>query len=105
MTSVTEAKLCREAEICYSTMNLVTDYDVWHETEEMVSIEMILENLRQNIENAKNIIKKAILSLPEERGAKCECGRALANCIVTHPDRIPPDTKEKLSLVIRKYIP
>jgi len=105
MTSVTEAKLCREAEICYATMNLVTDYDVWHETEETVSIEMILENLRKNIQNAKDIIKKAIISLPEERGAKCECAKALANCIVTHPDRMSPEIKEKLSLIIRKYIP
>jgi 5'-methylthioadenosine phosphorylase len=105
MTSVTEAKLCREAEICYSTMNLVTDYDVWHETEETVSIEMILENLRKNIQNAKNIIKKAITALPEGRGTKCECGKALANCIVTHPDRIAPEAKERVSLIIRKYIP
>lgn len=105
MTSVTEAKLCREAEICYSTMNLVTDYDVWHEDEETVSIEMILENLRKNIQNAKNIIKKAIAVLPEERGTKCECGQALANCIVTHPDRMAPEVKEKMSLIIGKYVP
>ena len=104
MTSVTEAKLCREAEICYSTMNLVTDYDVWHETEETVSIEMILENLRKNIQNAKNIIKNAITSLPEDRGTECECGKALENCIVTHPDRISQEVKERLSLFIRKYI-
>jgi 5'-methylthioadenosine phosphorylase len=105
MTSVTEAKLCREAEICYSTMNLVTDYDVWHETEETVSIEMILENLRRNIQNAKNIIKKAIKTLPEDRGANCECARALENCIVTHPDHITPELKEKLFPIISKYIP
>ncbi|MGB3863774.1 MAG: S-methyl-5'-thioadenosine phosphorylase, partial [Candidatus Aminicenantaceae bacterium] len=104
MTSVTEAKLCREAEICYSTMNLVTDYDVWHETEETVSIEMILENLRKNIQNAKNIIKKAIASLPKDRGTKCECANALANCIVTHPDDISPEVKERLSHLIRKYV-
>jgi 5'-methylthioadenosine phosphorylase len=104
MTSVTEAKLCREAEICYSTMNLVTDYDVWHETEEAVSIEMILENLTRNIQNAKNIIKKAITKLPEDRGTKCECAQALKNCIVTHPDRISPELKEKLFYIIGKYI-
>lgn len=105
MTSVTEAKLCREAEICYSTMNLVTDYDVWHETEETVSIEMILENLKRNVQNAKNIIKKAVIALPEGRGTRCECAQALANCIVTHADRIAPEVKEKMSLIIRKYIP
>jgi 5'-methylthioadenosine phosphorylase len=104
MTSVTEAKLCREAEICYSTMNLVTDYDVWHETEETVSIEMILENLRKDIQNAKNIIKKAITTLPEDRGTKCECAQALKNCIVTRPDHISPELKEKLFYIIQKYI-
>ncbi len=104
MTSVTEAKLCREAEICYSTMNLVTDYDVWHETEEAVSIEMILENLRKNIQNAKNIIKKAIISLPVDRGSRCDCAKALENCIVTHPDNISPELKEKLAPIIGKYI-
>ncbi len=104
MTSVTEAKLCREAEICYSTMNLVTDYDVWHETEETVSIEMILENLRLNIQNAKNIIQKTISLLPEDRGTKCECAQALANCIVTHPDRISPEVRERLYQIIQKYI-
>ncbi len=105
MTSVTEAKLCREAEICYSTMNLVTDYDVWHETEETVSVEMILENLQKNIQNAKDIIKRSIASLPEDRGAHCECGQALANTIVTHPDLISPEAKERLRPIIQKYIP
>jgi 5'-methylthioadenosine phosphorylase len=105
MTSVTEAKLCREAEICYSTMNLVTDYDVWHETEESVSVEMILENLQKNIQNAKNIIKRSIALLPEGRGAHCECGQALANTIVTHPDLILPEVKERLRPIIQKYIP
>jgi 5'-methylthioadenosine phosphorylase len=104
MTSMTEAKLCREAEICYSTMNLVTDYDVWHETEEAVSVEMILDNLRKNIQNAKNIIKKAITKLPEDRGTKCECAKALENCIVTRPDQISPELKEKLFYIIKKYI-
>jgi 5'-methylthioadenosine phosphorylase len=104
MTSVTEAKLCREAEICYSTMNLVTDYDVWHETEETVSIEMILENLRKNIQNAKKIIKRTIASLPQDRGTKCECAQALANCVVTHPDRISPEVKKRLRYIIHKYI-
>ena len=104
MTSVTEAKLCREAEICYSTMNLVTDYDVWHETEEAVSVEMILENLRKNIQNAKNIIKKAIVALPEDRRTKCDCSKALENCIVTHPEIISPEVRERLHFIIRKYI-
>lgn len=104
MTSVTEAKLCREAEICYATMNLVTDYDVWHAEEESVSVELILENLRLNIENAKAIIKKTVASLPLQRGEGCECSRAIENCIVTQASLIPPEVKERLFFIISKYI-
>ncbi|MGQ9674035.1 MAG: S-methyl-5'-thioadenosine phosphorylase [Candidatus Aminicenantales bacterium] len=104
MTSATEAKLCREAEICYATMNLVTDYDVWHEQEESVSVELILENLRLNIEHAKAIIKKTVADLPPSRGEGCSCGRALENCIVTQAALIPSEIKEKLSFLIARYI-
>ncbi|MBS3818399.1 S-methyl-5'-thioadenosine phosphorylase [bacterium] len=104
MTSVSEAKLCREAEICYATMNLVTDYDVWHEKEESVSVEMIIENLRQNIHNAKAVIKKAVVSLSDERSGKCECVEALKNCIVTQPDHISSDAKKRLRFIIQKYV-
>lgn len=104
MTAATEAKLCREAEICYATMNLVTDYDVWHADEETVSVELILENLRLNIDHAKAIIKKAVSALPGKRGEKCSCGEALANCIVTRASLIPKETKEKLRFIIQKYV-
>ncbi len=104
MTSATEAKLCREAEICYATMNLVTDYDVWHEEEESVSVELILENLRLNIEHAKAIIKKTIASLPTSRSDECGCGRALENTIVTREALIPPELKQKLRPIIAKYL-
>jgi 5'-methylthioadenosine phosphorylase len=104
MTSVTEARLCREAEICYATMNMVTDYDVWHEDEESVSIELILENLRQNIHNAKEVIKKALLKIPPQRGRACECGEALENCIVTSPELMPEEAKERLKHIIGKYV-
>lgn len=104
MTSVTEAKLCREAEICYATMNLVSDYDSWHEEEEPVSIEMILESVRRNIHNAKAIIKKAVSSLSVERRAQCACGVAMENIIVTNLELIPVETKEKLGLIIDKYL-
>jgi 5'-methylthioadenosine phosphorylase len=105
MTSVTEAKLCREAEICYATMNLVTDYDVWHEEEETVSVELILENLRRNVHNAKDIIKGALKKISEERIENCSCQRALANCIVTSPELIPDRTKERLRHIIGEYLP
>jgi 5'-methylthioadenosine phosphorylase len=104
MTSATEAKLCREAEICYATMNLVTDYDVWHAEEESVSVELILENLFLNVENAKAIIKKTVAALPPQRGERCSCRRALENCIVTQAALIPPGIKDQLRLIISKYI-
>ncbi len=104
MTSATEAKLCREAEICYTTMNLVCDYDAWHEVEEPVSIEMVLENMNRNIHNAKAIIKKVVASFPPQGGSRCECAQALRNCIVTQSDSISEETKEKLRYIIEKYI-
>jgi len=104
MTSATEAKLCREAELCYSTMNLICDYDAWHEVEEPVTIEMILESMDQNIHNAKAIIKKAVASLPSQRESRCDCGQALKNCIVTQPDSISEESKKKLRYIIEKYI-
>jgi 5'-methylthioadenosine phosphorylase len=104
MTSATEAKLCREAELCYSTLNLVTDYDAWHEVKEPVTIEMILESMNKNIHNAKAIIKKALPSLLPQSESRCDCGQALKNCIVTQADSIPEKSKEKLRYIIEKYI-
>ena len=104
MTGATEAKLCREAEICYSTLNLATDYDVWHAEEESVSVELILENLRLNIGNAKAIIKSPWRALPPAGSETCGCGEALRNAIVTDPALIPAGDQEKLRLIIGKYI-
>jgi len=104
MTAATEAKLAREAEICYATMNLVTDYDVWHAEEAPVTVEMILENLRLNIEAAKAVIKKAVAAFPAVRGLKCACGSALAGTIVTREDLIPAEVKDRLRPIIGKYL-
>lgn len=104
MTAATEAKLCREAEICYSTMNLATDYDVWHAEEKSVSVELILENLRLNIHNAKAIIKRAVANLAPHVEGLCDCRQALKNCIVTTPKLISPATKRKLHYIIKKYL-
>ncbi len=104
MTAVTEARLCREAEMCYATMNLVTDYDVWHASEEQVSVELILENLRLNIDNAKTIIKKALARFSLQKERRCDCRDALRNTIVTNLEFIPEETKERLSYLIGKYI-
>jgi 5'-methylthioadenosine phosphorylase len=85
-------------------MNLVCDYDAWHEVEKAVTVEMVLESMNQNIHSAKAIIKKAVASLSPQRESRCECDRALKNCIVTQPDSIPEESKEKLRYIIEKYI-
>jgi 5'-methylthioadenosine phosphorylase len=104
MTAATEAKLFREAEICYATMNLATDYDVWHAEEETVSVELILENLRLNVHNAQAIIKKAVATLPPHAEGACDCHAALKNTIVTNPKLIPSPLKRKLKLIIGTYV-
>jgi 5'-methylthioadenosine phosphorylase len=104
MTGATEAKLCREAEICYATLSLVTDYDVWHESEEPVTAELIFENLGQNIKNAKNILKQAVRTLADHPLKECGCFRSLENCIVTPAALIPAEIKNNLKYIIGKYL-
>ncbi len=104
MTAATEAKLSREAEICYATMNVVTDYDVWRSEKETVSVELILENLRQNVDNAKAVIKRSLAGLGRETGEGCDCRRALAKTLVTRPDLIPAETRKRLDLLVGKYL-
>jgi 5'-methylthioadenosine phosphorylase len=101
MTNLPEAKLAREAEICYATIGLVTDYDVWKEGEE-VSVERVVGNLLANIENVKKLIKAAIPRL--ERARKCECASALAYAIQTRKWAINKRTAKKLDLLIGKYL-
>jgi 5'-methylthioadenosine phosphorylase len=103
MTNLQEAKLAREAEICYATMALVTDYDCWHPEHESVTIEMVLGYLTRNIENAQKVIAGAVARLGEaERG--CKCSRALGHAIITAPEQIPADAKERLKAIIGKYV-
>jgi len=102
MTNLTEAKLAREAEICYSTVALVTDYDVWHEVEEDVSADAVMEIIAKNVEAAKGIIKGVISKIPLER--KCVCATSLKNVIVTDPSIIPEDVKENLKPLLGKYL-
>ncbi len=101
MTNLPEAKLAREAEICYSTVALVTDYDVWHIAED-VSIDMVLENLSKNVENVKKVLKTVISKIPESRD--CECATALSNAVITAPNLISKEKKKDLDLIIGKYI-
>jgi 5'-methylthioadenosine phosphorylase len=102
MTNLQEAKLAREAEICYVTIALVTDYDCWHASEEEVSVEMIIANLTRNNENAQKILKETLKILPEERA--CACQQALQNALITQPDIIPPETREKLALLVGRCL-
>lgn len=102
MTNMAEARLAREAEICYVALAAVTDYDCWHESEETVTVDMILDNLKKNVENAKKILKEAILSIPEKN--LCSCNEALKYAIVTNSKNIPQHIKEKLGVIIGKYI-
>ncbi len=103
MTNLQEAKLCREAEICYATLALVTDYDVWHETEQDVSVEAVVAILKQNAETAKAIIKATVASFPAGREG-CSCGNAMHDAIITARDIITADIPELLRPIIGKYV-
>jgi len=102
MTALPEAKLAREAEICYASLSCVTDYDCWHETEESVTIEMVLNNLKHNVETAKRIIGLVTERIPYNRD--CPCAETLKNAIITSPEKIPAKMKRDLALLIGKYI-
>ncbi len=102
MTALPEAKLAREAEICYATLAFVTDYDCWHPGYESVTTEMILTNLRKGADTAKRIIKLTLPSLPQVRS--CACASALKDAIVTSPKHIPEKVKKDLALLIGKYL-
>ena len=102
MTNLQEAKLAREAEICYATLALVTDYDCWHEAHDAVSVETVVEYLNKNVRNAQIIIREAVRQLNEKpRG--CQCGSALKNAIFTAPNLWPEATTKKLEAIIGKY--
>jgi 5'-methylthioadenosine phosphorylase len=102
MTNLQEAKLAREAEICYATMALVTDYDVWHDTEEDVNVESVIKILQQNVKTAKAIIRAAVAEIPEAR--KCFCAHALRDAIITARDAIPAAVKRDLAPIVGKYV-
>ena len=102
MTNLQEAKLAREAEICYSTIALVTDYDCWHQDHDSVSVEMIIGNLTKNAAMAQTIIAETVGHMPAERA--CACGRALATAIITRPEHIPAHIKQELAPIIGRYI-
>jgi 5'-methylthioadenosine phosphorylase len=102
MTNLQEAKLAREAEICYSTVALVTDYDCWHPAHDAVTVTDVIENLKKNTDNAQRIIRAAVKRLPIDR--TCKCGRALKHAIMTDLKKAPAATLQKLDLLLKKYV-
>jgi 5'-methylthioadenosine phosphorylase len=102
MTAAPEAFLAREAEMCYAVMAHVTDYDVWHVSGELVTVEMVLKTLHKNTEAAQAAIQSLVTSLPEE--LSCTCNSALKSAIITRPSAIPPATHQKLDLLVKKYL-
>jgi 5'-methylthioadenosine phosphorylase len=102
MTAVPEAQLAREAEICYATMAHVTDYDVWHEEEEAVNVEMLIANLMANAALSKRTIAELVPLLPDER--TCDCGSTLSTAFITQRDLIPRTKIEQLGPIVTDYL-
>ncbi|HWB86263.1 MAG TPA: S-methyl-5'-thioadenosine phosphorylase [Bryobacteraceae bacterium] len=101
MTNLQEAKLAREAEICYVTVAMVTDYDCWHEDHDAVTVDQIIANLVQNAENACKVVAEAVARIPSTRS--CKCGSALSHAIITDRKMVPEETRQKLGILIEKY--
>jgi 5'-methylthioadenosine phosphorylase len=103
MTGVQEAKLAREAEICYATLAMVTDYDCWHPDHDAVTVEQVVAVLNQNAANASQVVRNAVAAMPKDR--KCHCGSALQYAIMTDRSRIPAEARQRLKLLLDKYLP
>ena len=102
MTNLTEAKLAREAELCYATIAMITDYDCWHPEHESVTASQIIATLNQNAENAQKVLRMAVREMPSERS--CKCGSALQHALVTDMKLVPGATKKRLAAIIGIYI-
>jgi 5'-methylthioadenosine phosphorylase len=102
MTNLQEAKLAREAELCYSTIAMVTDYDCWHQGHDSVTVDAIIAVLNKNVENVCKVVRAAVAVMPKQRS--CNCGSALAHAIMTDAAKIPPQTRQKLALILDKYL-
>jgi 5'-methylthioadenosine phosphorylase len=102
MTNLTEAKLAREAEICYGIIALSTDYDCWHSAHDDVTVEAIIKIIHQNVAMAKNIIRQAVSCMAAERN--CSCGSAMQYAVITDKKTIPAQTKADLDILVGKYL-
>jgi 5'-methylthioadenosine phosphorylase len=103
MTNMPEAKLAREAELCYATLALVTDYDVWHESHESVSVEAVIQNLLRNVATAKDVLRRVLPAVEPAR--MCPCPNLLSNAVITQPSAFPLATRRRLDLLLGKYFP
>lgn len=104
MTALPEAKFAREAEICYATIAMVTDYDVWHPGHDSVTVDMVVQNLLKNADMGKRIVRHAVGDIPTER-SRCSCPDALRDAIITSHDIIPLSVRRKLGVLLDKYLP
>jgi 5'-methylthioadenosine phosphorylase len=102
MTNLQEAKLAREAELCYVTVAMVTDYDCWHPDHDAVTVSEIIHNLTKNAENACQVVRAAVAAMPEQRA--CKCGSALKHALITDTKAVPAATRKKLELLVGKYL-
>lgn len=105
MTNLQEAKLAREAEICYATLAMVTDYDCWHDTEEAVSVEAVMAVLRHNATLGQEVVRRAAAAAPAAGERRCGCGEALRYALLTDPAAVPPATLDRLAPLVGKYFP
>jgi 5'-methylthioadenosine phosphorylase len=103
MTNMPEAKLAREAELCYATLALVTDYDVWHEGHDAVTVEAVIQTLLRNVATAKDVLRRLIPNVSGPRA--CGCPDVLRNAVITQPEKFPPGTRRRLDLLLSKYFP
>jgi 5'-methylthioadenosine phosphorylase len=105
MTNLQEAKLAREAEMCYATLAMVTDYDCWHETEEAVSVEAVLAVLRHNAETGQQAVRRAVAAAPAAGSRACACASALEHALITDPSAVPEATRRRLAPLVGRYLP
>jgi 5'-methylthioadenosine phosphorylase len=104
MTNLQEAKLAREAEICYVTVAMVTDYDCWHPHHDSVTVDQIVAVLLKNAENATRVVRETVAAMPTGGARACKCGSSLAHAILTERSKIPAATRQKLKLILGKYL-
>jgi len=100
MTALPEAKLAREAELCYAVIALATDYDCWHPAHDAVTVAQVVATMNENVSVARNVVREAALAMDRLEHRSCGCGKALDHAVMTAPDQIPPAARERVSLLL-----